>query len=210
MRQRLGAAAALLRRARPGAGRGGPDRPLRSWLPAATAVALLALAVAPAFVGAWSKVSRSGNTLRVTSGPRPSKVLMGADLYGQEIKDLRGRILVGHGCEHSGGPRRAYCGNLYDVRKLITSLGGGADVSYISHNSRYVNARGGAGPDQFNGGSLADEIFGGAGSDWLYGSDGNDHLNGGRGRDTIYCGGGFDVAVLSRGDVTDGECERRR
>ncbi|MGZ8665519.1 MAG: hypothetical protein ACXWZM_00245 [Solirubrobacterales bacterium] len=175
-------------------------RAARSLLALAAGLALLV----PSLALATSKVSRHGNTIRITSGGKPSNLNIGTGIGSATIQDYRGRIGIGANCQRLDR-HRAFCGHL-NGRKVIAKLGGGKDeIGTLLFSVKFV-AFGGSGNDGLFGSSRNDKIYGGSGGDEIYGGSGRDYLVGGPGRDDIDCDTGIDIAVVGAGDRTE-ECE---
>ncbi len=99
-----------------------------------------------------------------------------------------------------------------DGNDRVFARGGDDSVDGGAGNDRL---RGGRGDDELFGGDGNDRLKGGQDDDYLDGGEGDDYINGrgdGRDGDEIVCGNGYDVAVLGRGDVVEGDddCEKVR
>jgi hypothetical protein len=185
-------------------------RPGYFGLCATVALAMLAL---PALALADARVSRSGNTVTLTSDSRGDDIANAGTDNRRLISFVvdRGNVLVaGPGCVRLRGPR---------VRQVIVTCGapsrthvnavalrvdlGGGDDSFVAAPWDDVQPRldadGGSGNDTIYGSTNADDIAGGAGDDKLFGLDDADSIDGGDGADVIVGGAGDDGLVGGAG-----------
>ncbi len=166
----------------------------------------LVVAVLPSSALANARVSRSGNTVTLSSDSRGDRV----GNAGTDNRRLisfwvaRGDVLrAGRGCRRlrGGAVTRVVvtCGapTLNPVNRvtLRVNLGGGDDTftaaPWDDVQPRIV-ADGGDGNDTIYGSTNPDDIKGGSGDDMLYGLDDEDNLDGGDGADLLVGGAGDD------------------
>jgi Ca2+-binding RTX toxin-like protein len=176
------------------------------WLGVGLVAALLAL---PSFAAAKASISRSGNTMKLTSdGDGDSIHYAGTDyLHVISFYVEPGHVLrAGHGCHRLRGPHVTKvivaCGapslkeNDGNHVTMQVDLGGGNDTfvadPYADVQPRIV-ADGGDGDDLIYGSVNSDDIEGGAGNDRIYGLEDVDNLKGGDGDDLVVGGGGDDA-----------------
>ncbi|HEV7846520.1 MAG TPA: calcium-binding protein [Thermoleophilaceae bacterium] len=179
------------------------------------AVALV-LAVFPSLAQANARVSRSGNTVTLSSDARGDHVQNAGTNNRRVISFLvpRGHTLrAGRGCRRLRGPGITRvvvtCGAPSQTQvnrvTLRVNLGGGDDT-FVAAPADDVQPRiiadGGAGDDTIYGSTNADDIRGGAGADRLYGLDDVDNLDGGEDADVLVGGAGDDGLVGGPGADT--------
>ena len=175
----------------------------------------LVIAVLPASALANARVSRSGNTITLTSDSRADTV-GNAGTNNRRVVSFyvrRGHALrAGRGCARlrtPGGARIVVtCGaptqNPVNRVTLRVNLGGGDDTFTAApwdDVQPRILADGGAGNDTIYGSTNPDDIKGGSGDDRLYGLDDEDNLDGGDGADLLVGGAGDDA--LTGGPGTD-------
>lgn len=163
----------------------------------------------PSFAAADAAISRSGNTIKLTSdGDGDSIHYAGTDpLHVIAFYVEPGHVLrAGHGCHRVRGPHVTKvigaCGapslheNDGNHVTMQVDLGGGNDTfvadPYSDVQPRIV-AEGGDGDDVISGSVNADDIKGGAGNDEVLGLEDVDNLDGGEGNDRVVGGGGDDA-----------------
>lgn len=176
------------------------------WSAVGVAVVLLCL---PSFAAADARISRSGNTMKLTSdGDGDSIHYYDADpLHTIAFYVEPGQVLrAGHGCHRLRGPHVTKviveCGapslheNDGNHVTMKVDLGGGNDTfvanPYSDVQPRIV-ADGGDGDDEIRGSVNADDINGGAGDDEVLGLEDVDNVDGGEGNDRVVGGGGDDA-----------------
>jgi hypothetical protein len=175
----------------------------------------LVIAVLPSSALANARVSRSGNTVTLTSDSRADNV-GNAGTNNRRLVSLyvpRGHTLrAGRGCARlrtPGGTRVVVtCGaptqNPVNRVTLRVDLGGGDDTFTAApwdDVQPRILADGGAGNDTIYGSTNPDDIKGGSGDDRLYGLDDEDNIDGGDGADLLVGGAGDDA--LTGGPGTD-------
>jgi hypothetical protein len=175
----------------------------------------LVIAVLPSSALANARVSRSGNTVTLTSDSRGDNV-GNAGTNNRRLVSFyvpRGHTLrAGPGCARlrtPGGTRVVVtCGaptqNPVNRVTLRVKLGGGDDTFTAApwdDVQPRILADGGAGNDTIHGSTNPDDIKGGSGDDRLYGLDDEDNLDGGDGADLLVGGAGDDA--LTGGPGTD-------
>jgi hypothetical protein len=177
---------------------------------ATVALAMLAL---PAFAFADARVSRSGNTVTLTSDAGGDNIAnAGTDnLRLISFTVARGDVLeTGPGCVRLRGPRVTRvvvtCGapsrTHVNAVTLKVNLGGGNDTFVAApwdDIQPRIDADGGAGNDTIYGSTNSDDIVGGSGDDKLFGLDDVDNIDGGDGADLIFGGAGDDGLVGGAG-----------
>jgi RTX calcium-binding nonapeptide repeat (4 copies) len=178
------------------------------WMGIGLAVALFAL---PSFAAADASISRSGNTIRLTSDGDGDSVSYAGTDYLRVITYYvePGHVLrAGHGCRRLRGPRITKvivaCGapslkeNDGNHVTMQVDLGGGNDFfnadPYADVQPRIV-ADGGDGNDRIYGSVNSDDIAGGAGDDEIFGREDVDNLDGGEGLDRVIGGPGADAVA---------------
>jgi RTX calcium-binding nonapeptide repeat (4 copies) len=167
----------------------------------------LVIAVLPSSALANARVSRSGNTVTLSSDSRGDNVGNAGTNNRRLISFYvpRGHTLrAGSGCARlrtPGGSRVVItCGaptqNSVNRVTLRVNLGGGDDTftaaPWDDVQPRII-ADGGAGNDTIYGSTNPDDIKGGSGDDRLYGLDDEDNLDGGDGADLLVGGAGDDA-----------------
>jgi hypothetical protein len=177
------------------------------------ATVVLVLLALPALALGDARVSRSGDTVRLTSDSRGDEIANAGTDNSRFVSFTvdRGEVLIaGPGCVRLGGPRVTRvvvtCGppsrTEIDAVTLEVELGGGDDVFTAApwdDVQPRIEADGGAGNDTIYGTINADEINGGAGNDKLFGLDDGDDIDGGDGADLIVGGAGSDSLVGGAG-----------
>lgn len=176
------------------------------WSGVTVAVALLCL---PSFAGADARISRSGNTMKLSSDGDGDSIHYAAmdPLHSIAFYVEPGHVLrAGHGCHRVRGPHVTKvvveCGapslqeNDGNHVTMQVDLGGGNDTlvpnPYSDVQPRIV-ADGGEGDDVIYGSVNSDDIDGGAGNDEALGLEDVDNLEGGEGLDRVVGGGGDDA-----------------
>lgn len=176
------------------------------WLGIGLAAALLAL---PSFAAGDASISRSGNTMKLTSDSDGDSIhYYDADpLHTIGFYVEPGHVLrAGHGCHRVRGPHVTKviveCGapslheNDGNQVTMQVDLGGGNDTfvanPYSDVQPRIV-ADGGDGDDEIRGSVNSDDIDGGPGNDEVLGLEDVDNLEGGEGLDRVVGGGGDDA-----------------
>jgi Ca2+-binding RTX toxin-like protein len=176
------------------------------WLGIGVAVALLCF---PSFAAADAAISRSGNTMKLTSDGDGDSIHYAAvdALHVIAFYVEAGHVLrAGHGCHRLRGPHVTKvivaCGapslqeNDGNHVTMHVDLGGGNDEfvadPYSDVQPRII-ADGGDGDDVIYGSVNADDLNGGAGDDEVLGLEDVDSVDGGEGNDRVVGGGGDDA-----------------